>query len=177
MTSNVWSLFCGTSSTESRLDKDASLAVPREFCPHEPISLVRRCITRGLRQQRGRYILKCAPANSYCPSQQQPLTALGVCRAHAEVSPSVRRHNRTVLPNRTGVAACAFPGPANYSPARASTGHSSSALSSWFCRRHHPVRHQRVSTALPRTSLRDCVSFHSRRRKLLLRPHSPATAF
>ena len=43
--------------------------------------------------------------------------------------------------------------------------------------RHHPLTHERVPTALQGTSLRNSVGFRQLRFRLLLRPHSPTTAF
>ena len=85
------------------------------------------------------------------------------------VPPSVRCHDRAVLPNRTGIAACAFPRTGELSPARSSIR----KLVSPFVVVWSPAPPGTTPTSL------DCLAENIAQPsgRLLLRPHSPATAF
>ena len=97
------------------------------------------------------------------------------------VRSSVRRHSRTVLPNRSGVTACALPGTGDGTNSVASTAlRLENTLVSPFvvvCVRHHPLTLERVPTALQGTSPGRNIGFRRCCHPLLLRPHSPSTAF
>ena len=58
---------------------------------------------------RKHYILGLCPANPYYPSHQKTLDGADRVKTHDQRPPSVRRHRRPVLPNRSRVTARALP--------------------------------------------------------------------
>lgn len=148
-----------------------------------PSPAARQQTSANLRRQRQETtFLELSPANPYCPSFPKTFGGNRCVKTHAERPPLISRHRRSVLPHASRLTAGAFPRACWQANAHQQARiHRQELPVSPFvgvlCARHHPLARSRVPTALRGTSL----SLHARSRqraiRLLLRPHSPSTAF
>src|SRR5262249_31096973 len=109
-----------------------------------------------------------------CPSAAEPQATTTVLSTHGERSPSLSRQRREALPGLSPPAAGHLSQTAGrYRPTARSFACAYMLPVSPFvgviCTRHHPLMHSRSGHCLAATA----PSFRS----LLLRPHSPTTAF